>query len=145
MLDIHDLIVHNYGPSKTFATVHIEVDSKVDIMVSHELADNIERDFYKDLGVLLVCHLDPVNVGDEETLLLRESIENAIKESDLSVNLHDFRVVKGKAYTNVIFDAVIPYGSEGIERKVKEVVENKLATFDKKYYAVIEFERDYNS
>ena len=144
VLDIHDLIVHNYGPAKTFATVHIEVDSKVDIMVSHELADNIERDFYKDLGVLLVCHLDPVNVGDEETLLLRECIENAIKENDLSVKLHDFRVVKGKAYTNVIFDAVIPFGEVGLERKIRELVESKLATFDKKYYAVIEFERDYN-
>lgn len=143
VLDIHDLIVHNYGPSKTFATVHIEVDSKVDIMISHDLADNIERDFYKDLGVLLVCHLDPVNVGDSETLMLKELIETAIKEKDLQVSLHDFRVVVGASHTNVIFDAVVPFGKTDIEKQVKELVEEKLSTLDKKYFAVIEFDTDF--
>ncbi len=143
VLDIHDLIVHNYGPTKTFATVHIEVDSKVDIMDSHELSDNIERDFYKDLGVLLICHLDPVNVGDPETIMLKERIEKVIKEYDEQVTLHDFRVVKGKEYTNVIFDAVIPYEKGQIEGRIREIVDNELSTLNKKYYAVIEFDREY--
>ena len=144
VLDIHDLLVHNYGATKTFASVHIEVDSNVDIMISHDLADNIERDFMHDLGILLVCHLDPVNTSDPETLKLKADISALLSEFDQNVSMHDFRVVYGVSHTNVIFDVVIPFGQDGIEQRIRELVDNKLATYDKKYYAVIEFDKNFN-
>lgn len=144
VLDIHDLIVHNYGPNKTFASVHIEVDSSVDIMVSHDLADNIERDFMIEQKMFLVCHLDPVNVNDKETVELKEQISSALKNLSTPVTLHDFRVVTGKTHTNVIFDAVIPFGRHDLEKEVRETVDNILSKLDKTTYAVIEFEHNYN-
>lgn len=144
VLDIHDLIVHNYGPTKTFATVHIEVDSTVDIMISHDLADNIERDFYRDMGVSLVCHLDPVKVGDKETEHLKKEIIQILQEYCKDVSVHDFRVVVGYSHTNVIFDVVVPFGCDCEEQKINELVCEKLNCYDKKYYAVIEFDRDYS-
>lgn len=144
VLDIHDLIVHNYGPNKTFASVHIEVDSSVDVMISHELTDNIERDFMAKEKMFLVCHLDPVDVNDTETLELKEQISTALSCLNPPVTLHDFRVVKGIGHTNVIFDAVIPFGRHDLEQIVIKTVDEILAKLDKKFYAVIEFEHNYN-
>ncbi len=144
ILDIHDLVVHNYGPTKTFATVHIEVDSKVDIMTSHDLSDNIERDFYKEMGIILVCHLDPVVTGDEETDQLKGDLTNCLKELDGALSLHDFRIVKGFTHTNVIFDVVMPFNATYSAEDVKIAVNKKLETYDKKYYAVIEFDTNFN-
>ncbi|MBQ9734750.1 MAG: cation transporter [Clostridia bacterium] len=144
VLDIHDLIVHAYGPTKIFATVHIEVGADVDVMISHDLADNIERDFYKDLNVFLVCHLDPVNVSDEETLTLKNEVLDSLKQFEPAVSMHDFRVVKGVSHTNVVFDVVIPHGAHFLEPNIKSAIEERLSHYDKKYYAVIEFEHNYN-
>lgn len=144
ILDIHDLVVHNYGPTKTFATVHIEVDSKVDIMTSHDLSDNIERDFYKEMGIILVCHLDPVVTGDEETNMLKNDLISVLKNLDTNLSLHDFRVVKGFTHTNVIFDVVMPFDASYSQEQVKEIVNKKLQTYEKKYYAVIEFDTNFN-
>ncbi len=145
VLDIHDLIVHNYGPTKTFATVHIEVDSTVDIMISHDLSDNIERDFYRDMNVNLVCHLDPVNVADEETSVLKETLCCLLKSEYPYISLHDFRIVSGKSHTNVIFDVVIPFDAPNdICDKIQDTVNQRLAEYDKQYYAVIEFDRNLN-
>ncbi len=144
VLDIHDLIVHNYGPNKTFATVHIEVDSRVDVMISHDLSDNVEHDFYRDMNVLLVCHLDPVKVNDQETKVLKEDIISAVKGCGEGLSLHDFRVVEGVSHTNVIFDVVIPFGAHHLEREIRKAVEDRLIKYDKKYYAVIEFEHSFD-
>lgn len=145
LLDIHDLIVHNYGPTKTFATVHIEVDSSVDIMESHDLADNIERDFMKEMGIILVCHLDPVIVNDPETNCLKEELSTLLKGIDERLTLHDFRIVKGITHTNVIFDVVLPFDSKYSEEDIKNTVTEMLSARETQYYAVIEFDRSYNS
>ncbi len=145
ILDIHDLIVHNYGPTKTFATVHIEVDSAVDIMLSHDLSDNVERDVYKELNIFLVCHLDPVKLNDPETELLKNELTKVIKSFNDELSLHDFRIVSGKTHTNVIFDVVLPFNLRDKESQIKKAVTDYLNSLDKKYYAVIEFDTDFNS
>lgn len=52
----HDLIVHNYGPNRSMATIHAEVPNDVSIEASHEIIDRIERDAKKELNILLVIH-----------------------------------------------------------------------------------------
>ena len=144
ILGIHDLVVHNYGPLKTFATVHIEVDARVDIMISHDLADNIERDFARDMNVHLVCHLDPLASDDEETNLLRANMKELLTNFDNKLSLHDFRVVQGIDHTNIIFDVVMPYGVKYTQQTIKDLVAEELKKYPKKYYAVIEFDSDFN-
>jgi cation diffusion facilitator family transporter len=144
VLGIHDLVVHSYGPLQTFATVHIEVDSGVDVTISHDLLDNIERDFAKELSVHLTCHLDPLAINDPETNELRKGIHDLIKGLDENLNTHDFRVVQGVSHTNVIFDVVMPFGAKYTEEDIKTLVGNYLKTYKKTYYAVIEFDRDFN-
>lgn len=145
ILDIHDLVVHNYGPTKTFATVHIEVDCKIDVMISHDLSDNIERDFYREMGIILVCHLDPVNVDDPETCALKSELFALIKSLDDKLSFHDFRVVKGVTHTNVIFDVVLPFDAKCTQNQIKDAVNEKLKTYQNvNYYAVIEFDTNFN-
>ena len=143
IMGIHDLVVHNYGPLKTYATVHIEVDAKVDVMISHELSDNIERDFSKDFNVFLVCHLDPIVTDDEETNMLKERITKLLIGFDNRLNLHDFRLVHGVNHSNIIFDVLIPYDTKYDEDSIKYLVDEELKKYNKKYFAVIEFDRSF--
>lgn len=140
ILGTHELIVHNYGPTQAYATVHIEVDSRVDVMISHELADNIERDVLKKLNVNLVCHIDPLNLSDPETSRLSHDILSLLNTQFEGVTMHDLRIVKGPTFTNVIFDAVVPFGKEELIPQIKEKVDEVLSKEDGKYFAVIEFE-----
>lgn len=126
VLGIHDLTVHNYGVGKCFASVHCEVSAERDILVSHDLIDNIERDFQHELGIQLVIHLDPVVTGDERTDALHAEVRDCVHAVYPQVSIHDFRVVWGITHTNVVFDVAAPYSlpdsDEEIRRRIAEVI-----------------------
>ena len=111
VIGMHDLMVHDHGAHKTFASVHVEVDSSVDVMLSHDMIDNIERDFLKDMGIHLVIHMDPVNLNDPLTNELKVICVNFLKQIDENLSLHDFRIVSGNTHTNIVFDILVPFCS----------------------------------
>lgn len=143
ILNIHDLVVHNYGPNRYFATVHAEVDAKEDILKSHDLIDNIERDFARDLDINLVIHLDPIITDDREINQVREMTSNIVVSIDQRLTMHDFRVVRGVTHTNLIFDVVVPVGFElkpvDLVKKIKTAIKAENETF----YAVITIDTNY--
>lgn len=145
IINIHDLVVHNYGPNKYFATVHAEVDAKEDILKSHDMIDNIERDFAKELDINLVIHLDPIITNDYEINQLRSMTERIIREIDERFTMHDFRVVKGETHTNLIFDVVIPVGYEIKSNELVKKIEKSIRSVDEKYYAVVTVDKNYVS
>lgn len=104
----HDLIVHNYGPSKSMASIHAEVPNDADVEISHEVIDRIERDVFRELGIFLVIHMDPVEIRDEQVTALRQMVKAVAAELDERLSVHDFRVVKTSEHRNLIFDVVIP-------------------------------------
>ncbi len=104
----HDLIVHNYGPNRSMATIHAEVPNDVSIEASHEIIDRIERDAKKKLNILLVIHMDPVEMRDEEVLELRDKTSRIVRALDPELHFHDFRVLKENEQKNLIFDLVVP-------------------------------------
>ena len=106
----HDLIVHNYGPSRSMASIHAEVPAEVDVMQSHELIDRIEREAKEKLGIFLVIHMDPVETSNPEALRIKAMVEAILEEMKLPLSMHDLRIVQGKNRINVIFDLVVPYG-----------------------------------
>lgn len=116
----HDLIVHNYGPSKSMASIHAEVPNNVDIEESHEIIDKIEREVSKALNVLLVIHMDPIETENENLLFHKEMVAGILSEIDEKVRFHDFRLVDGKQQINLIFDLVVPF--EYSDRKQNEIV-----------------------
>ena len=120
----HDLIVHNYGPNRSMATIHAEVPNDVSIEVSHEIIDKIERDVKQKLNILLVIHMDPVEMRDEEVLALRDKTSRIVHALDPELNFHDFRVLKENEQKNLIFDLVVPdsYSEKDANRVMHQLV-----------------------
>ncbi|MGD9569241.1 MAG: cation diffusion facilitator family transporter [Sedimentibacter sp.] len=145
IINIHDLVVHNYGPNRYFATVHAEVDAKEDILKSHDMIDNIERDFARDLNINLVIHLDPIITNDNEINQLRCTTGKIIKEIDDKLSMHDFRVVKGETHTNLIFDVVVPVGYEVKSSELVKTIEKEIQLKNENYYAVVTVDKNYVS
>lgn len=145
IINIHDLVVHNYGPNRYFATVHAEVDAKEDILKSHDMIDNIERDFAKDLNINLVIHLDPIITNDHEINQLRCMTGKIIREIDDRLSMHDFRVVKGETHTNLIFDVVIPVAYELKSSELVKKIEKEIQLKNENYYAVVTVDKSYVS
>ena len=145
IVNIHDLVVHNYGPNRYFASVHAEVDAKEDIMKSHDLIDNIERDFARELDISLVIHLDPIITDDEEINELRSMTDKIVKSIDERLTMHDFRVVKGETHTNLIFDVVVPVDYDIKSSKLVSMIEKEIRNKDETYFAVVTVDKNYVS
>lgn len=138
---IHDLAVHSYGDNSYYASVHVEVDSEVPVLDSHELIDSIERDFEENTNISLVIHLDPIELHDEETARLREKVERIVDDLDNSFSIHDFRIVKGKLCTNMIFDIAVPFDAKMTDNEIESEVKKKVREIEGNYYAVVKVEK----
>ncbi len=145
VLGIHDLVVHDYGPGHCFASVHVEVDSNVDILVSHDLIDNIERDIAFDMGIHLVIHLDPLVIDNPYVNELQRLTENVVKNIDNSLSIHDFRVVIGSSHNNLIFDVLVPGECKLSEHSIEERIIQGIKALDNKLYVVLTLDRSYVS
>ncbi len=142
----HDLIVHNYGPNRSMATIHAEVPNDINIDVSHEIIDKIERDVKKDLNILLVIHMDPVEMRDEEVLSLREKTSRIVHALDPELNFHDFRVLKENEQRNLIFDLVVPdsYSEKDANRVMHQLI-SLLHEMDGNVECIITLDRSFEA
>ena len=142
VLGTHDLVIHSYGPKKVFITLHVEVNSSINVNISHDMIDNIEADFRKE-GVNMVIHMDPVDIDDPEIQLLREKLPKILADIDDKLLFHDLRIVKGITHTNVLFDVVLNWNSSISSEEIEKIIGNKLKEINEKYKVVITFDTDY--
>ncbi|MBR3613585.1 MAG: cation transporter [Clostridia bacterium] len=140
---IHDLVIHNYGVHNDFVTVHVEIDSKIDIMKAHDMMDNIEKDFKDDLGIALTIHMDPIVVGNPKIDLLQAKVIQALHKFDSELKIHDFRVVEGITHTNILFDCIIPFEKNYTQEILIEHLNKELIPEKEIYYYIIEIDRPY--
>lgn len=149
VLGIHDLVMHNYGEGRFFASVHVEMDADGDIMLSHDIIDNIEMDFMRDMGIHMVIHFDPVCIGDERVNALRDKTHRIVDilAAGLStpISMHDFRAVFGVTHTNLIFDVVVSNELPVSEGELCTMIKKELSAIDESLNAVITVDRDYTS
>ncbi len=143
VLGIHDLVVHDYGPGRIFASVHIEVDAHGDLIQSHDMIDNIERTIGRDLRLGLVVHMDPLETQDPLTIELNEKIIQILSSLDGVVGFHDLRVVAGYTHSNIVFDIVISPECKLKESHIRNFVEEQLQLLNKTYYVVVNFDKSY--
>lgn len=141
IIGMHDLAVHNYGVGRCFASAHCEVDAKNDILVSHDLIDNIERDFSRDLGIHMVIHLDPVIVGDARTDALHCKVQSLVTALYPTVTIHDFRVIWGVTHSNIVFDAAVPFAVKDSDAVITQKVETEIQKLDPDYRTVVTIDR----
>ena len=144
IVDIHDLIAHDYGPGRCFASIHAEVEAKSDIVAAHEAIDAVEKEVYNNLGCTLTIHLDPVETNCPETSDIKNRIITSLYESNVSWRFHDVRITRGEKNSNVIFDLVVPYE---VEAEQTEAVISKLKDDIKSlnciYSCVIQIDRSF--
>lgn len=143
VIGTHDLMVHNYGPGRSFASIHIEVDADCDIMDSHDIIDNIEKTLSDQLKIHLTVHMDPVKLHDPIINHLKEIVTDTLMPLDGVYGWHDLRIVPGPTHTNVIFDAIISPECKLKQTEIKNLVEKNIKTMDESYFVVITFDTSY--
>ena len=141
VIGIHDMMVHNYGPSNYIASFHAEVDGSGDIFYLHDKIDNIERQISESLGISCTIHLDPIVTNDETVNALRDFTVNAVKSIYESANVHDFRTVIGDTHTNLIFDVVVPFEEKADIDDIKRKIQAEVSKHNPNYFCVITVDR----
>ena len=142
VIGIHDLQVHNYGPGRVFATVHVEVPANRDILVSHDIIDNIEREVGHEMNLNLVIHMDPVVTDDERLNQLHAQVQQIVAGIDSNLSMHDFRAVFGPTHTNLVFDVVVPPGFSLSDSELSRRIEQQMQTLGS-YFCVITVDHNY--
>ena len=143
VVNIHDLVVHDYGPGRKMVTLHTEVDGKGDFFSLHDAIDNIERELTAACGCHATIHMDPIERDNAEVLAMRDRVAELVRRIDPAITIHDFRVVPGPTHTNVIFDAVVPPGLPMTEEAVAERIRLLVADAYPDHYAVVDIDQSY--
>lgn len=141
VLGVHDVRCHMYGPTKSFMTLHVEVDSTKDLLLIHDEIDNIEREIGNKYQLELTIHMDPIDINDKYSLELKAKL--TILMDELNLHFHDFRIVKGDSHTNVLFDVVVPFKYKLTEEEIKTKVEEYFKDNKQKLYFIINFDGEY--
>ncbi len=142
VLGIHDLVCHRYGPTKCFMTVHVEVDSRNDIIKSHELIDTIELNVKNKYGVELTIHMDPLVLDDDDINELKVKLKYILSNIDSNLSFHDLRMIKRDYNNTILFDVVVPYNFKYSNEEIQKMIEDKLVC-NYNYNLIIEFDHKY--
>jgi divalent metal cation (Fe/Co/Zn/Cd) transporter len=137
VLGTHDLMLHDYGQGRQFASVHVEVAAEHNMLESHDMIDNIERDFLAHTGIHMVVHMDPIVTADPVVAELRLFLEGTVTAIDSALSIHDLRIVPGPTHTNVIFDCVVPAECSLIHADVCRRIREKVSASYPGYFCVI--------
>lgn len=143
IIGIHDLVIHSYGASRTFASIHAEINSNENLLAAHDTIDNIEKEVKRRFGIELVVHLDPVEVNNDKVTELKEVVTKIVLNIDESLSLHDFRIVDGPTHTNILFDVVVPHGFKISDEKLKYIICEKVNEINSAYYCVITIDNSF--
>ena len=143
VLGTHDLMIHDYGPGRQFASVHVEMAAEDNVLESHDVIDNIERDFLKNDGLNLIVHFDPIVTGDDTVNDLRCWLMEKVKTIDKNLSIHDMRIVPGTSHTNLIFDCVMPHSLNMTPSELKSKIRNLVNEEYPNYYSVMTIDSCY--
>lgn len=142
VLGTHDLMVHDYGPGRCFASVHVEMAAEKDVLESHDIIDNIEREVGHEMNLNLVIHMDPVVTDDERLNQLHAQVQQIVVGIDSDLSMHDFRAVFGPTHTNLVFDVVVPPGFSLSDSELSRRIEQQVQTLGS-YFCVITVDHNY--
>ena len=140
VLGVHDLLVHDYGPGRCYASAHVELSSDEDPMACHDIIDDIECDVLEKMNVHFVIHYDPVVQNDAEQNEMRRTVGEIIRELNPAFSIHDFRIVRGSAQSKLVFDLGVPYSMIEKKKEIKERIDAALNERGKKYITIIRFD-----
>ena len=142
IVGIHDLIVHDYGPGRLMITLHAEVPADGDLLALHDAVDTVEHELAETMHCMATIHMDPI-VCDEATQEMRRQVAEMVRQIDPRITIHDFRMVRGTTHTNLIFDALVPFGLERTDKELARQIKAMVRGMKGNYYAVVRVEKSY--
>jgi len=140
---IHDMIIHNYGPTRFMMSVHVEVESSNDIFTIHDTIDIIEREIHQKYGCETVIHMDPIETDNEIIQTAKNQIYEILNRIDKNLSMHDFRMMSGKTHTNLIFDVVVPYNFKMDSKELISTIQNEVFKVNKSFYVIITIDKKF--
>lgn len=144
VMDVHDVVIHSYGPTKIFMTMHVEIDGYGDMFAAHDSIDTIEHVIGAKYGVELTIHMDPIDTKNKELPVIKEKITEILNDIDTRLTFHDLRMTQGPTHSNILFDVVTPMENFKMsEKELTILISNKLREYNTKYNAVIKVDQDY--
>lgn len=143
VVGMHDLVIHNYGPTRFMISLHAEVRADRNVLFLHEEIDNLERKLNEALGCEAVIHMDPVETENEIVIKCKSDIVKIISDIDENLSIHDFRMVSGVGHTNLIFDVVVPYEFRISTHDLDKMIKDAISEYNSSYRAVIEYDNLY--
>ncbi len=143
VLGIHDLIVHDYGVGRQFASVHLEMPAEADVIESHEKIDKIEKIFLEEDGIEVVIHFDPVSTTNPLAVEMREFLHQNVKEINECLSVHDVRIVEGKVRNIAIFDCVLPYNVKISEKELISKLDQLVKSHNPSFDVVVTIDRSF--
>ncbi len=143
VVGIHDMIIHNYGPTRFMMSVHVEVESNNDIFKIHDTIDIIEREIHRKYGCETVIHMDPIETDNEIIQDAKNKISEILYNIDENLSMHDFRMMSGKTHTNLIFDVVVPYSFNMDSKELISTIQNEVFKIDKSFYVIITIDKKF--
>ena len=143
VLGVHDLIIHDYGPCRQFASVHVEMAAEEDVLASHDVIDNIEFDFLNDMGLNMIVHYDPIVTKNELVSSMRYKIQEIVKSINPSLSIHDLRVVPGVTHTNLVFDCLADFDINMTDYELKCAISQAVKEQHPDYNCVITIDKNY--
>lgn len=140
-LGIHDMVVHSYGPGRFVANLHIEVDGSKDIFESHDMIDLIEKRLNTELNIQSNIHMDPIVVNDEEINEMKAFVVGCVRAVDERLTIHDFRFVRGKSHTNLLFDISAPFEVKLTDEEIKKAVQERIIEVKSDHFVIANVDR----
>jgi len=138
VINIHDFMMHDYGPGRQYMTFHAEVDCHDDIMAIHDQIDMIERQLLSKFHILTTIHMDPIDKNDTLTNELKEKVSQIVNDISDKYSIHDFRIVRGSTHTKLIFDVLIPANDQIQHKVLKQLINDRVKELDSCYSCVIQ-------
>lgn len=143
VLGTHDLMIHDYGPGRKFASVHVEMAAEGDVLKSHDIIDNIERDFLSKDNLNIIVHYDPIVTKDDIVNDFRSWLMEQVKSIDPHLSIHDLRIVPGNSHTNLVFDCVMPHCINMSPSELKAEIRRLVNIKYPNYYCIITIDSSY--
>jgi len=144
IIGIHDLIVHDYGPGRFIISLHAEVSDKDDMLSIHDVIDNIEKELSKTFNCVSIIHMDPIASDDIDLIQTKALVAEMMQQIHPDITIHDFRMVVGKTHTNLIYDAIIPFGCKLSNSEIMAKIKEQTSKLPGNYYAVVNLEKSFN-
>lgn len=141
VVGIHDMMVHDYGPGRIMVSLHAEVPGNGSIFEIHDAIDHIERELREKLGCSAVIHMDPVETDNEIVKAAKEKVKAGVLGIIENASIHDFRIIQGQNYTNVVFDVVVPYSVKENDDEIKKKIQSMVKAIDDTYTAIVDIDR----